>query len=198
MLCSGSGAGAGGAGAWWSWSRSWAIRAARYLPVFDDDGEPEGVVLPDEPAVPLPLVPVEAGLPDVPVSPVPEVAGELLELPAVPLAEPLALPLMPVVEPLVDGEVDDALLLPGEEVSVLLDVVDGGVLVVLDGVEELDVVLPVVLPECVLSQPAMATPARARAAAMGMSLFMTSPIGLWESRNRACARRLRATASRAL
>ena len=129
------------------------------------------------------LVPDEAGLPVVPVSPVLEVLGEVLE-PVVPEVEPLALP---VVEPEVDGEV---------VVSVELEVVGGVVLlVVLDGdVDEVELVLPVWF----LSQPARAAPARRRAAATGMSFFMTSPIGLWDLRNRACARTVRATASRAL
>lgn len=165
MLCSGTGAGGGGAGAWWSWSLSCAI----------DEGYFDGVV---EPGVPL--VPEADGLPVVPVSPVLEVLGEVLE-------------------PVVDGVVDEELLLDGDEVSVLPVVAEGVVLlVVVDGVVVVVVVLDFSVVPWFLSQPARAAPARMKAAATGMSFFMTSPIGLWDLRNRACARTARATASRAL
>jgi hypothetical protein len=123
--------------------------------------------------VPLPLVP-EAGLPEVPLSPLDELAPLL---PPVPEVLPVPEPLIEAEElelPGVDGDDDEAEL--GEVLSLLLlEVLDGAVvLAVLEGVlDELDDVLPV--PAC-LSQPATAAPARARTATTGMSFFMTSPI----------------------
>src|SRR4051812_46499471 len=181
-LSKGAGAGAGGAGAWRSWSRSWAIsdspRASRaYLPVFEEPVEPEPELVPLEPEVPLPLVPEEPGLPDVPVSPVldePPVAP----VPDVPLPEVPLPDAPPEVEPEADeGELDDELLLPGvDDVSLLLLDALEGVLDVDDGV--LDEVLPEApeAPECDLSQPVTAAPAKARTATTGMSFFMTSPM----------------------
>ena len=146
--------------------------------------EPEPEVVPEEPDVPLPLVPAEAGLPLVPLSPVLDVLGEVLE--PVPLVEPLTLP---EAEPeVLDGEVEDDALLPGVDVSVELVVVDGGVeLVVVDGVVD-EVVLVLVW---FLSQPATAAPARMKAAARGMSFFMNfsnRSVGIGEPRLRTHAR----------
>jgi hypothetical protein len=148
---------------------------------FDGVLEPVPEVVPDEPEVPLPLVPAEAGLPLVPLSPVFDVLGDVLE--PVVLAEPLTLP---GAEPVVlDGVVEDEALLPGVDVSVELVVVDG---VVVDGVVEVVVLVVLVW---FLSQPATAAPARMKAAARGMSFFMNfsnRSVGIGEPRLRTHAR----------
>jgi hypothetical protein len=139
-----------------------------YFPDFDEALEPEvGLLL---------LVPDGLGLPEVPVSPV-------LDEPAVPLVpelvEPVA-PMLPETEPEVeDGEVEAEELLPGAVESLLLLVVlDGVVLEVDDGEDDVPDDAPVAaLPGC-LSQPVTAAPAKARTATTGMSFFMTSPISV--------------------
>ena len=120
------------------------------------------------------------GLPLVPVSPVPDVPGEVVVV--VVEVEPGV-----VADTLPEAFIEDEVALPGvveavlpgadASVEVVVEGADGGVLAVLGVVVVVvvDEVAPV--PVC-LSQPVTAAPARARTATTGMSFFMTSPIRL--------------------
>ena len=116
------------------------------------------------PADYFPVFDEAAGLPEVPLSPVPEAPAVLPgggEEPAVPGVD--------------DGELDEAVL-PGVVVSVLVPgmVEDGGVVEAVEegGVVVVVEVVDVVADPACLSQPAMAAPAKARTATTGMSFFM--------------------------
>jgi hypothetical protein len=107
-------------------------------------------------------------VPEVPLAPA------LLPVPEEPEPVEPAPPALPEVEPAPDEAV-----LPGVVSLLLLELLEGEVLDVVDGVVDEPDDAPVdPLPECDLSQPVTAAPAKARTATTGMSFFMTSPISV--------------------